>query len=175
MAAPKGNQFWRLRRKNGRDKLFASPDALWEEACKYFDWVDKHSWLQEELVKYRGNATPAGRRLPRPYTLSGLCFFLGCSGSYFRVFKYKLREKEAINTLTEEDIRFSETIAAIEQVIETQQLEGAMLGAFNYNIVRSQIGRNEKEEEGAKGKTALTIQVYDENTREELEDLKKKL
>ena len=175
MAAPKGNQFWRLRCKNGRDKLFASPDVLWEEACKYFDWVDKHSWLQEELVKYQGSATPADLRLPRPYTLSGLCFFLGCSSSYFRVFKYKLREKESAGTLTEEDTRFSETIAAIEQVIETQQIEGAMLGAFNYNIVRSQIGLNEKEGEASKGKTSLNIRVYDEETREEVKQLKKRL
>ena len=29
MAAPKGNQFWMLRSKHGRDKLFATPEALW--------------------------------------------------------------------------------------------------------------------------------------------------
>lgn len=28
MAAPKGNQFWMLRSKHGRDKLFATPEAL---------------------------------------------------------------------------------------------------------------------------------------------------
>ena len=27
MAAPKGNQFWMLRSKHGRDKLFATPEA----------------------------------------------------------------------------------------------------------------------------------------------------
>ena len=174
MAAPKGNRFWKLRRKNGRDKLFASPDVLWEEACGYFDWVDKHSWMQEELVKYQGVATPADLKLKRPYTLCGLCFYLGCSESYFRVFKYKLREKEGNGLLTDEDLGFSETIAAIEQVIRTQQLEGAMLGAFNCNIVRSQLDLTEKDEVVAE-KSPLEVKVSDHQTREALEELKKKL
>ena len=174
MAAPKGNRFWKLRRKNGRDKLFASPDILWEEACYYFDWVDKHSWRQEELVKYQGIATPAKLKLKRPYTLCGLCFYLGCSESYFRVFKYKLREKESNGNLTDEDSRFSETIAAIEQVIRTQQIEGAMLGAFNCNIVRSQLDLTEKDNTISE-KPALKIKVSDQKTYDEVEKLKKKL
>lgn len=28
MGAPKGNQFWKLRSKHGRDKLFSSPEIL---------------------------------------------------------------------------------------------------------------------------------------------------
>ena len=174
MAAPKGNRFWKLRRKNGRDKLFASPDVLWDEACGYFDWVDKHSWHQEELVKYQGVATPADLKLKRPYTLCGLCFFLGCSESYFRVFKFKLREKESNGGMTDEDYGFSETIAAIEQVIRTQQIEGAMLGAFNSNIVRSQLDLTEKSDT-ANEKPPLEVRVSDNRTRDELEELKKKL
>lgn len=42
MAAPKGNQFWMLRSKHGRDKLFATPEALWEAACEYFQWCDEN-------------------------------------------------------------------------------------------------------------------------------------
>ena len=47
MAAPKGNQFWMLRSKHGRDKLFATPEALWEAACEYFQW--KTHGQQERL------------------------------------------------------------------------------------------------------------------------------
>ena len=45
MAAPKGNQFWMLRSKHGRDKLFATPEALWEAACEYFQWCDENPCL----------------------------------------------------------------------------------------------------------------------------------
>ena len=49
MAAPKGNQFWMLRSKHGRDKLFATPEALWEAACEYFQWCDETHGQQERL------------------------------------------------------------------------------------------------------------------------------
>ena len=51
MAAPKGNQFWKLRSKHGRDKLFATPDLLWQAACEYFEWCDKHPWYKSEAIK----------------------------------------------------------------------------------------------------------------------------
>ena len=53
-AAPKGNQFWKLRSKHGRDKLFATPDLLWEAACEYFAYCDKHPWkVVKDKTKYR--------------------------------------------------------------------------------------------------------------------------
>ena len=51
MAAPLGNQFWKLRSKHGRDYLFATPEALWEAACEYFNWCDGHPWRKNEIVK----------------------------------------------------------------------------------------------------------------------------
>jgi hypothetical protein len=50
MAAPKGNQFWKLRSKHGRDKLFASPELLLESACEYFQWCDENPWLSIETT-----------------------------------------------------------------------------------------------------------------------------
>ena len=44
MAAPKGNQFWKLHSKHGRDTLFSTPDLMWEAACEYFQWCDDNPW-----------------------------------------------------------------------------------------------------------------------------------
>ena len=49
MAAPKNNDFWKFRSKHGRDKLFESPELLWEEACKYFQWI-KDNPLKEYFI-----------------------------------------------------------------------------------------------------------------------------
>ena len=51
MAAPKNNSFWKQRQKHGRDKIFASPDALWSAACEYFAWCDENPWRIEKTKK----------------------------------------------------------------------------------------------------------------------------
>lgn len=120
MAAPEGNQFWKLRSKHGRDKLFSTPELLWEAACEYFEWCNENPWIVKKM------------KTPRPYTLSGLCFYLGCNEAYFRQF-----EKEANKD-------FSTVINDIKTVIETQQFEGASVGAFNANIIARKLGLSDK-------------------------------
>ena len=112
MAAPKGNQFWKLRSKHGRDKLFATPDLLWQAACEYFEWCDKHPWYKSEAIK---NGKSVGKivKIPteRPYSLMGFLVYIGTSPSYWYDFK-------AAN-----HIDFSCVISEIEKIIETQQLK----------------------------------------------------
>ena len=36
---------WMLRSKHGRDKLFATPELLWDAACEYFQWCDENPWV----------------------------------------------------------------------------------------------------------------------------------
>jgi hypothetical protein len=155
MAAPKGNKFWELRSKHGRDKLFASPELMWQAACEYFEWCISHPWMKMEQTKARSslrittvNGKPEefssidpqsiiGLPTERPFTLTGLCLYLGCSESYFRAFKSTIKEK---------DIDFLTIIARIEQVIETQQFEGATVGAYNANIIARKLGLTDKSD-----------------------------
>ena len=37
MAAPKGNRFWEVRSKHGRDKILKTPEIMWEAAKQYFE------------------------------------------------------------------------------------------------------------------------------------------
>lgn len=134
MAAPKGNQFWKLRSKHGRDKLFADAEMLWESAIEYFEWCDKHPWnATKKKTKLMGNETET-TPTERPYSLTGLCLYLGCSQGYFRQFKTNCSED------------FLTVIERIEDVIETQQFEGAVVGAFNANIIARKLGLSEKTE-----------------------------
>ncbi len=135
MSAPEGNQFWKLRSKHGRDKLFQTPELLWEAACEYFEWCNTHPW---ERVDFKGKDAEEVR-IPteRPLTLNGLCLYLGCSLDYFRSFKSQNR-KNADGFIT--------VIREIEQTIYTQKFEGAAVGAFNANIIARDLGLKEHSE-----------------------------
>lgn len=130
-----GNQFWRLRTKHGKDKLFGDPSVLRDEACLYFDWCDRHPWLKSELVKYRGMADEAEVPLGRPYSMDGFTCYLGVSGSYFRSAKGNIKEKIERGTATAVELYLLDTIEWVEQVVRTQQIEGAAVGVFNAGLV----------------------------------------
>lgn len=170
-AEKKKTPFWKLRGVNTGLPIFENPAELWEAACDYFKFIDDNPHPQAELVKYKGVATLEEVPKMKPYTLSGLCFFLGCSESYFRKFKHVIRERDAAGKPKDTDTAFMETIEAVEQVIETQQLEGAMVGAFNYNIVRAKLGLVDKQDVTSNGETILNINVQKGKDLKNMEEL----
>jgi len=133
MAAPKGNQFWKLASKHGRDKLFATPELLWEAACEYFEWCSEHPWNR---VDFKGKDNEEVL-IPteRPFTMSGLCLYLNCGEAYFRSFKHDLKGKT-----DKLSIEFATVIARIQEVVYTQQFEGATVGAYDSRIISRALG-----------------------------------
>jgi DNA-packaging protein gp3 len=158
MPAPKGNQFWKLRSKHGRDKLFKDPELLWETACEYFQWIDEHPWIKNEQVKTaakpiidnegKANWPPNLCEIPtaRPYTLSGLCLYLDCDEHTLRAYGKDEDKKD-----------FFPVIHAIERTVETQQIEGAMVGAFSAAIVASKLGLANKTDITSAGKEVKQV------------------
>jgi hypothetical protein len=142
MAAPIGNQFWKLRSKHGRDYLFGSPEELWTGACEYFNWCDGHPWRKNELVK---SGDMAGRIIgvptARPYTMQGLCGYLDCNTMYFNEFDKALQGKE-----DERSKDFSRIVTRIREIVYQQKFEGAAVGAFNSSIIARDLGLAEKQE-----------------------------
>jgi len=143
MAAPEGNQFWKLRSKHGRDKLFNSPELLWEAACDYFEWCEEHPFMETKPMSVSaGNNQGSSVEMveipvKRPFTLHGICLYLGCTTTYFRAFKSQEREnKEDFITVIEE----------IEQTIYDQKFSGAASGFFNANIIARDLGLTDKKE-----------------------------
>lgn len=126
MAAPVGNQFWKLRSKHGRDKLFQTPDLLWEAACEYFEWCDEHPLIE---VDFKGkDATRVEMPKMRPYTIHGLCIYLDCNTTYFNDFKKADHEG------------FSEVLTRIMEIIYNQKFSGAAAGFLNPNIIARDLG-----------------------------------
>ena len=148
MAAPTGNQFWKLRSKHGREKLFKTPDLMWEAACEYFQWCDEHPWQKVDAAK-AGDRFGEHVTVPitRPYTISGLSLYLDCNADYFRQFKKNCTKD------------FSWVISKIESTLYTQKFEGAAVGAFNANIIARDLGLSDKQEiTGADG-TPFTLKI----------------
>lgn len=126
------NQLWKLRSKHGRDKLFKTPDLLMEAATEYFQYCNTTPILKEDYVG--GFATRVFRELPRPYTLAGLCIYVGASRSWWNEFK-----KTA-------NADFLEVISLIDEMIYNQKFEGATAGVFNANIISRDLGLVDKKD-----------------------------
>lgn len=168
MPAPKGNQFWKLRSRHGRKKLFSTPKLLFQAASEYFQWCDNNPWIKKEQLKKPStiiNAdgstylqTIADIPTARPYTLSGLCLYLDVNCQYFTDFKESLLPKDG-EKQTKKQKDFSLVITRIEEIIKTQKFEGAAVGAFNANIIARDLGMVDKKEHDHKGIPSSTLKV----------------
>jgi hypothetical protein len=131
MAAPKGNQFWKLRSKHGRDKLFATPELLWEAACEYFQWCENNP-IEAEDNKGTKNVNKV--RFNRPFTIKGFMLYCDASEHWLSVFK---------NNATED---FLYVIRKIEAIIYNQKFEGAVIGIYNANIIARDLGLTDRSD-----------------------------
>jgi hypothetical protein len=164
MAAPKGNQFWKIRSSHGRDKLFATPELLWEAAQEYFNWVDAHPLYKAEAIM---SGKEAGKiiKVPvgRPYTITGLLIYIDASESFWKDFRKASHED------------FSSIISTIEKIIFTQKFEGAAIGAFNGNLISRELGLADKKElTGKDGERLIPetqIPNFDHLTIDQIESL----
>lgn len=164
-AAPKGNQFWKLRSKHGRDKLFESPDLLWESACEYFEWCDENPFIQ---IDFKGkDAYKVEIPRMRPYTIQGLCLYLDCNTVYFNHFEESLKSKD-----NKVDKGFSKVITRIRETIYQQKFEGASVGFFNANIIARDLGLADKKEIDADVKQEIKSDIdYSKLSDETLKEL----
>lgn len=153
MGAPKGNSYWMLRNKHGRDKLFSTPELMWESATEYFEWCDNNCVEKEDYVGK--DADRVVRQLPRPYSLSGLCVYLDCGVNFFNQFE------KSLDLETDTGKGFSLILSRIRGVIASQQFDGATSGIFNANIIARVQGLTDKSDITTAGEkiqgTNLTI------------------
>lgn len=143
MSAPEGNQFWKLRSKHGRDKIFETPDILATACEEYFEATSKRVWNK---IEYKGSEVQMVT-IPTsvPFTLSGLFIFLGVNSQYFKDFKKSCNKD------------FSLVIANVEQIIYTQKFEGAVVGAYNANIIARDLGLVDKSDLTSNGENVTPI------------------
>jgi hypothetical protein len=159
MAVHRNSQLWKTN-NSLKHAQFKSPEILLMLAYEYFDWCDKHTWYKREAVK-SGQGTGKIICIPvvRPYSLGGLCIRLGCSRNFFNKFKQSC------------DAEFAEVIGRIENIIETQHFEGAILGMFNTSSSGQQNAGQKQNTEPSGKNNPLKIEVINTATKKELEAL----
>ncbi|HFS1363668.1 DNA-packaging protein [Raoultella ornithinolytica] len=150
MAAPKGNKFWQVRSKHGRNPKFTDPEILWEACCEYFDWVEKHPLWETKAFSFQGTITKA--RLPkmRAMTISGLCIFLDIADSTWDQYRTKKG--------------FSGITTRVEKLIYEQKFSGAAADLLNANIIARELGLVEKK--SVEGDLEMTVKVKHFNEKE---------
>ncbi len=133
MAAPKGNQFWRLAcKKPGSKRVFGSPKALLDASYEYFKAVDDNPLYESKAHVVSGFIEYSETAKKRPYTLGALQIFLQIHGKTWAT--YRKRQE------------FSGVCEIVESVIRNQKFEGAAAGLFNANIIARDLGLTDKSE-----------------------------
>ena len=129
--------------EGGRPLKFETPSEL-ESFCKgYFEWADKNPWIKNDVVKGGEFAgTPLQIPTQRPYTLIALCHYLGIAHATWKLY--------------EERTEFLEVTTWAREKINNQQIEGAMVGAFNANLTARLQGISDKQEQTVKSEIKIT-------------------
>jgi hypothetical protein len=130
MSAPPGNQFWKARSSHGRKPIFTTPDALWDAASEYFEWVDQNPLAEPKPFAYQGEIRVEHIAKMRAMTIVGLCIFLDISRATWA------------NCRVRED--FAEVTQKIEDIIRTQKFEGAAADLFNVSIIQRELGLTDR-------------------------------
>lgn len=126
----KGNNFWELRSKHGRDMIFASHEILWDACKEYFEATVNRPWIKKDWVGK--DAVEVERETTPPFTLTGLCLFLDIDRKTWALYR--------------ERTDFIPVTTRVEDVIYTQKFEGATVGAYNANIIARDLGLTDKVE-----------------------------
>jgi len=141
MAAPKQNNYWQFRNKHGRDFKY-TPDELWSEALAYFEFMSKSVWNKKEAIK-SGDLAGTLIDIPTttPMSAESFCLFADISMDTFR--NYKSNKEEYKD--------FFDLATHVQTIIDSQQFEGATVGAYNPNIIARKLGLADKTETELKG------------------------
>lgn len=143
MGAPKGNQFYLLRSKDGRDKIYDKPQDLIDACNQYFQWCLDNPLKEEEVFHSQGVITKASINKLRPFTLEGLCNFLDISVKGFKLYENR---KDFIPVTTR-----------VREIIYNQKFEGASAGFFNANIIARDLGLSDKKQLSGDSENPLVV------------------
>lgn len=128
MAARKGNKYWELREKSGRDKIL-TPKELFLLAFDYIEDVDKNP---VEIEDNKGTKNINKIKLNRPYNWAAFQVFVFKKTGLVKLEDYKRAEGSYHE--------FSDVIHIIENIFFANKFEGASIGIFKENIIARDLG-----------------------------------
>ena len=128
MAAPKGSQYWKLRKTHGHSFKIEKPEEMWNKAVEYFEWAESNPL--NEYKPHNGElvAVPKPRVLP----ILGLCNYIGICRQTF----YSYKEREG----------FEDVIGYIDQIIQNNKFELAAADLINAQLIGKDLGLLDRQE-----------------------------
>lgn len=154
MSWQKGNKYWKIRKKSGRDRKF-TPEDIEKQANRYFKYcmenplreeiIVNKSWIEytNEVLIVKGEEQIVEKKIThpfsrtyiskmRPFTIQGFCNFIGLQSSTLNDYS-KLED-------------YSSIVAHVYQIIYNQKFEGAAVGMLNSNIIARDLSLVDKQE-----------------------------
>lgn len=128
MAAPKGNQYWKLANDWRKPKRY-EPDELLFKAKEYAEWIEKNPLYE---LKVFGTGVKIKVPKMRAMTIQGFTLF--CNMALSTWYEY------------EKDQAYSEIITRIKSLFFAQKFEGAAAEFLNANIIARELGLSDKTE-----------------------------
>lgn len=153
---------WAIAAKRiGRPLRFKTADDLWNVACEYFAWCDEHPLIE---IDYRGkDATMVELPHPRPYHIRAFCIYAGVNETYINELEYTMRDRLEKDDEDSEAHSFSQTLAIIRAVCQSQKLDAAMVGLYNPMIAKCDLGLTDKVETKNENNSIVNV-IVDEQT-----------
>lgn len=124
----------------GRPRILKTPQQLWRGAVEYFEYQSQQVWNK---IDYKGTfAERVSIPTKAPFSLEGLCLFLGLNEKYWFHIKKTIEKDE------DEDLKneFTNIFTRVEAIVFKQQYEGATTGHYNAAIVGRKLGLADKKE-----------------------------
>jgi hypothetical protein len=150
----------------GGPPLFEHPVQLLEATLKYFEWSEANPIPSADVRIIKGKVVDVGPGLRRPFTLINFCHFCGVTEGWLLRYIEELNKKKA-GPCTQKDLNqiqdFCRVIEFVRESCRNQQVNGAMVGQFNANIVARLNGLKDSVDMTSNGETVgpvPAINVY---------------
>lgn len=139
MPAPKGNKYG-VGRDSFKPKTY-QPKEWWDKFIDYLEDRGNKVWNKKEAIKSGDMAgTVMDVPVSLPLTMESFCVYANVSMDTFRNYESKLGYEDYFDLTTR-----------MRTIIESEQLEGATVGAYNQNIIARKLGLTDKQELDVKG------------------------
>lgn len=127
MAAPIGNQFYKLAETTGRPKLIPTPDDMWHLFEVYKGWVKDNPVLVQDFVGK--DADEVNRKKEQPLSLEGFEDWVADNGGPWELDQYFANRNNAYQD-------FISVCARIRRAIRSDHIRGGMVGIYNASITQ---------------------------------------
>jgi hypothetical protein len=164
MAAPKGNQYYKLRSKDGRSKIFdeKNQDIIVDEAIKYINHLEDNPVIVKEMIRSGEKAgTLIDVTKPRIPSVRGFCVWLGIDSRTFANYQRNENYKD-----------FFQTFQYVSDIFDNILQEEGLTGNANPAIAAMLLNLKSKHDVTSENKaiTGITVNIIDPETAKDLNE-----